>query len=1058
MMIVADPYPPLIWKCRCSYYPTCFYVVLELLLLLLLGNSNTRSTTPILPTAFASLGSIMSWRSSSALWWWLFLCLVAAAAEAATSNTDHNGHERQKESSSSSFSCLNDNDSNNHTDSLVPELSWHNFHATVSSHTWTLIWLYDGDALALQQEQPHEQRSSQWWSARRRHRQYELLQSLAREWNHTTVASSTSYFVRDVTLAMGRMNRRQHGSVWLDYWLEDSSSSSSSSSRLKHGYTRVGHGRRYETYLNRLQSDTFLQAWWQDHFHSSSSSHQNATTTTTNESPQQVLPPPPYMSSEWILMDPYFNIASIYSPHDEDEDYDDDNDDQQMVQAIRTWLAESIQAATVYVLQENKNKSSAPSPSATFKSFPRRPAVVHSKIERERHMANTARLQNTQQSSSVNQQLLKDSDWKEMIASVTQQRTKYLAKHQPKNVYALSDDDDDDDNNSESFFRYIDENTEWISRWDDDDDDDDDDTADIMEDLALLVERYLTWVHAYEHAWSTERRAEENRQTQYGLHVTALQEKVQHVFLALYGDLQRVAAAAATHKETPFFFPWTHDAVPSLQEYFQDMMFGYGRSPTSLREYLIQHNVLRRDNGNGDEDDTPTKTTTATSDLPRNMNLIQRIRDYVRVQEEVRKHPTKYKHFFRITWVTLYQLLDEFQVNLTKSWLDYQKQHKQQQQELRGGVSWTSSSLEVLRYDMMNPAHAELLTDYHEFQKRTVVARKPAVLSNVWLTKPYNYTLDFLSEKCGYIVVTNNIKQATPLGDRTSDEWGGLDDFVIPTTKYFKGAQKKITLAQFIQMSKVMDDLYLFDVELRDQCSQILFENSPYDPPHQQYFRIPAVLGRFDLIHKLPDAGMQSVYPTLFIGRKGTNTKVHIDAGATAFWLYLESGRKRWIIYDEAERPFLYQRLQSDSFIPDVLSLNTTAVLANPKNQNKTAEEIHRYFQKRYPLLSRARRGAYEIIQEPGDLVYIPPSCPHAVENLEDSVALGWNQVPEPGIANHLWHTIHQRLSSSPAHALAELELTFHYLLTDPEKAFSLVDVNHDDPLYTSLGAYLTQA
>jgi len=158
--------------------------------------------------------------------------------------------------------------------------------------------------------------------------------------------------------------------------------------------------------------------------------------------------------------------------------------------------------------------------------------------------------------------------------------------------------------------------------------------------------------------------------------------------------------------------------------------------------------------------------------------------------------------------------------------------------------------------------------------------------------------------------------------------------------------------------------------------------------------------------------------------------------------MYLVSGRKRWVLYDRSEIPFLYERLESSSFIADVLALNSTE---NQENQNK----IYDYFAATYPLLSRpsSESGAYEFIQEPGQLIYIPPDTPHAVENLEDIVGISFNLAPRTGIAQHLHSELHEYSD------FASIEIALRYLMEDG----SLSPVKTNDPLYTTLGEYVAQ-
>ena len=55
----------------------------------------------------------------------------------------------------------------------------------------------------------------------------------------------------------------------------------------------------------------------------------------------------------------------------------------------------------------------------------------------------------------------------------------------------------------------------------------------------------------------------------------------------------------------------------------------------------------------------------------------------------------------------------------------------------------------------------------------------------------------------------------------------------------------------------------------------------------------------------------------------------------------------------------------------------------------------------KYPLVARAKM--YRTTQLPGDLVFIPGGCPHAVQNLEDIHGLSMNYVDSSNYYLHLW-------------------------------------------------------
>ena len=62
---------------------------------------------------------------------------------------------------------------------------------------------------------------------------------------------------------------------------------------------------------------------------------------------------------------------------------------------------------------------------------------------------------------------------------------------------------------------------------------------------------------------------------------------------------------------------------------------------------------------------------------------------------------------------------------------------------------------------------------------------------------------------------------------------------------------------------------------------------------------------------------------------------------------------------------------------------------------------------KKYPLLSKS--NMYHTIQNPGDLVFIPGSCPHAVRNLDNIHGISMNYVDASNFYLHLYVLLQDR-------------------------------------------------
>ena len=301
----------------------------------------------------------------------------------------------------------------------------------------------------------------------------------------------------------------------------------------------------------------------------------------------------------------------------------------------------------------------------------------------------------------------------------------------------------------------------------------------------------------------------------------------------------------------------------------------------------------------------------------------------------------------------------------------------------------------------------------------------------------HEFTLDYLVEQCGAMDVTTRVHVSNPIGEMSTDGWGGLALRLSYDTYSIKIAKatcydRDLTLQQFITLSRKLDNVYLHDYGLPGTCDKILHEATLYD--EHQKFRIPSVVASYDLFHRLSLSGFAVSWPSLFIGKKGSNSKMHVDSGATGFFMYLVSGRKRWIITKPSELPFLYRKITKATIVPDVLGIDKS-------------ETANKFLSERFPLLHRAE-DVYEVIQEPGQLIYVPPDSPHAVENLEDIVGIALNLTPRDALASHLHDQIH--LEREFGHS----ELILKYMLFD-DNAESPMPTK--DPLYMTFSEYKGQ-
>ena len=119
----------------------------------------------------------------------------------------------------------------------------------------------------------------------------------------------------------------------------------------------------------------------------------------------------------------------------------------------------------------------------------------------------------------------------------------------------------------------------------------------------------------------------------------------------------------------------------------------------------------------------------------------------------------------------------------------------------------------------------------------------------------------------------------------------------------------------------------------------------------------------------------------ILIGPARSGTGLHIDPVGTHAWVTLVEGCKRWVLFppDTCASTIHMQHPQ----IPSVL-----------------------WFRDRYDQAPRDVPGVVEVLQHPGETVYVPAGWPHLVLNLDLSVAITHNYATEFPSMERLWEAV----------------------------------------------------
>lgn len=177
----------------------------------------------------------------------------------------------------------------------------------------------------------------------------------------------------------------------------------------------------------------------------------------------------------------------------------------------------------------------------------------------------------------------------------------------------------------------------------------------------------------------------------------------------------------------------------------------------------------------------------------------------------------------------------------------------------------------------------------------------------------------------------------------------------IPGIRDDKGKYPKITFSEYQEALNRGESLYLSFSRVLDHNTELLKD---LDVDWLRQFK-----------HGLSN-GEQTFF---FMGESGSKTDLHNGFTHTLF--IQVKGRKKWTVFAPEER----------FFIDPVAGRHTHFYShANPNDLNATE----------YPLLRHAKR--YEVILNPGDVLWIPSLYWHYVENLDESIGVAFKFVNVP--------------------------------------------------------------
>jgi len=180
---------------------------------------------------------------------------------------------------------------------------------------------------------------------------------------------------------------------------------------------------------------------------------------------------------------------------------------------------------------------------------------------------------------------------------------------------------------------------------------------------------------------------------------------------------------------------------------------------------------------------------------------------------------------------------------------------------------------------------------------------------------------------------------------------------------------EEVTLTDFVRYARTTDDdfpLGLYDSQMG------VDDNDPRRVMLSEYV-VPECFGK-DVFELAKHSAHRPPYRWLLVGLPRGGTEMHVDPLGTSAWVTLVQGRKRWAL-----------------FPPDYNDKALGGVNSTEAQSSRVPSAVEWFLQY---WGTPATADAVEILQQPGDTVFVPGGWKHIVINLDETVAITHNYAP----------------------------------------------------------------
>lgn len=201
------------------------------------------------------------------------------------------------------------------------------------------------------------------------------------------------------------------------------------------------------------------------------------------------------------------------------------------------------------------------------------------------------------------------------------------------------------------------------------------------------------------------------------------------------------------------------------------------------------------------------------------------------------------------------------------------------------------------------------------------------------------------------------------------------------------------TYAKYISNPEGLTD----DSPLGIYDSEFGNDDSPTNVLLEEY-SVPSCFST-DLFSYTIDSACRPPYRWILIGPERSGTGLHIDPLSTNAWVTLLQGTKRWLLFSPDTPPHVIG--MEDPQIPSSIWFS--------QFYDKVMSDDFPY-------------KPVQVLQQPGESVFVPSTWPHLVLNLELTVAVTHNYASEHGPFEQMWKEVAKEEPEFACDWLAGLE------------------------------------